>query len=200
MTVFAIRHGETAWSLSGQHTGTTDFPLTDNGQRLAERMRPVLEKEQFALVLVSPMQRARQTCELAGLGDRAEIDRNLLEWNYGDYEGLTLRQIAQTAPGWIIFRDGCPGGETPEQVGMRADRVIAKTRGIQGDVALFAHGHVLRVLAARWIGLTVQAGQHFLLDTGTLCVLGSYRNVPAIKVWNGRFGREPQERIAQQDH
>lgn len=200
MTVFAIRHGETAWSLSGQHTGTTDIPLTDNGQRLAERMRPVLEKEQFALVLVSPMQRARQTCELAGLGDRAEIDRNLLEWNYGDYEGLTLRQIAQTAPGWIIFRDGCPGGETPEQVGMRADRVIAKTRGIQGDVALFAHGHVLRVLAARWIGLTVQAGQHFLLDTGTLCVLGSYRNVPAIKVWNGRFGREPQERIAQQDH
>ena len=200
MTVFAIRHGETAWSLSGQHTGTTDIPLTDNGQRLAERMRPVLEKEQFALVLVSPMQRARQTCELAGLGDRAEIDRNLVEWNYGDYEGLTLRQIAQTAPGWMIFRDGCPGGETPEQVGMRADRVIAKTRGIQGDVALFAHGHVLRVLAARWIGLTVQAGQHFLLDTGTLCVLGSYRNVPAIKVWNGRFGREPQERIAQQDH
>jgi broad specificity phosphatase PhoE len=200
VTVFAIRHGETAWSLSGQHTGTTDIPLTDNGQRLAERMRPVLEKEQFALVLVSPMQRARQTCELAGLGDRAEIDRNLLEWNYGDYEGLTLRQIAQTAPGWIIFRDGCPGGETPEQVGMRADRVIAKTRRIQGDVALFAHGHVLRVLAARWIGLTVQAGQHFLLDTGTLCVLGSYRNVPAIKVWNGRFGREPQERIAQQDH
>ena len=200
MTVFAIRHGETAWSLSGQHTGTTDIPLTDNGQRLAERMRPVLEKQQFALVLVSPMQRARQTCELAGLGDRAEIDRNLVEWNYGDYEGLTLRQIAQTAPGWMIFRDGCPGGETPEQVGMRADRVIAKTRGIQGDVALFAHGHVLRVLAARWIGLTVQAGQHFLLDTGTLCVLGSYRNVPAIKVWNGRFGREPQERIAQQDH
>ena len=200
MTVFAIRHGETAWSLSGQHTGTTDIPLTDNGRRLAERMRPALEKERFALVLVSPMQRARQTCELAGLGDRAEIDRNLLEWNYGDYEGLTLKQIAETAPGWMIFRDGCPGGETPEQVGMRVDRVVARTRGIQGDVALFAHGHVLRVLAARWIGLGVQAGQHFLLDTGTLCVLGSYRDVPAIRVWNGRLGRELQERIAQQDH
>jgi broad specificity phosphatase PhoE len=200
VTVFAIRHGETAWSLSGQHTGTTDIPLTDNGQRLAERMRPVLEKERFALVLVSPMQRARQTCELAGLGGWAEIDRNLLEWNYGDYEGLTPKQIAETAPGWMIFRDGCPGGETPEQVGMRVNRVIARTRGIQGDVALFAHGHVLRVLAARWIGLTVQAGQHFLLDTGTLCVLGSYRDVPAIRVWNGRFGREPQERIAQKDH
>ena len=184
--------------LSGQHTGTTDIPLTDNGQRLAERMRPVLEKERFAQVLVSPMQRARQTCELAGLGDRPEIDRNLLEWNYGDYEGLTPKQIAETAPGWMIFRDGCPGGETPEQVGMRVDRVIARTRGIQGDVALFAHGHVLRVLAARWIGLTVQAGQHFLLDTGTLCVLGSYRDVPAIRVWNGRFGREPQETMGQQ--
>ena len=198
MTVFAIRHGETAWSLSGQHTGTTDIPLTDNGQRLAERMRPALEKERFALVLVSPMQRARQTCELAGLGDRAEIDRNLLEWNYGDYEGLTPKQIAETDPGWMIFRDGCPGGETPEQVGMRVDRVIARTRGIQGDVALFAHGHVLRVLAARWIGLRVQAGQHFLLDTATLCVLGSYRDVPAIRVWNGRFGRQPQETMGQQ--
>jgi broad specificity phosphatase PhoE len=200
VNVFAIRHGETAWSLGGQHTGTTDIPLTDNGQRLAERMRPMLQKERFALVLVSPMQRARKTCELAGLGDQAEIDRNLLEWNYGDYEGLTPKQIAETAPGWMIFRDGCPGGETPEQVGMRVDRVIARARGIQGDVALFAHGHVLRVLAARWIGLSVQAGQHFLLDTGTLCVLGSYRDVPAVRVWNGRFGSEPQERIAQQDH
>ena len=118
----------TAWSLGGQHTGTTDIPLTDNGQRLAERMRSVLQKERFALVLVSPMQRARKTCELAGLRDRAEIDRNLLEWNYGDYEGLTPKQIAETARGWMIFRDGCPGGETPEQVGMRVDRVIARTR------------------------------------------------------------------------
>jgi broad specificity phosphatase PhoE len=200
VTVFAIRHGETAWSLSGQHTGTTDIPLTDNGQRQAERMRPALEKERFALVLVSPMQRARQTCELAGLDDRAEIDRNLVEWNYGDYEGLTLKQITETAPGWMIFRDGCPGGESPEQVSMRVDRVIARARRIEGDVALFAHGHVLRVLAARWIGLGVLVGQHFLLDTGTFCVLGSYRDVPAIRVWNGRFGKEPQEQIAQQDH
>ena len=152
MNVFAIRHGETAWSLSGQHTGTTDIPLTDNGRRLAERMRPVLAKEAFALVLCSPMQRARETCELAGLGDTAVIDPDLAEWNYGEYEGLTPKQIHERAPGWLIFRDGCPGGEAPEQVGARVDRVIARARAADGDVALFAHGHVLRVLVARWIG------------------------------------------------
>lgn len=199
MSVFAIRHGETAWNLSGQHTGTTDIPLTDNGRRLAESMRPALANENFALVLVSPMQRARQTCELAGLGARAETDRDLMEWNYGDYEGLTPGQIAEKAPGWLIFRDGCPGGETPEQVGARVDRVIARARAARGDVAmgnmtlgdvvLFAHGHVLRVLAARWIGLPAQAGQHFLLDTGTLCVLDYYREVPAIRTWNGAVAR-----------
>jgi broad specificity phosphatase PhoE len=185
MNVFAIRHGETAWSLSGQHTGTTDIPLTDNGRRLAERMRPVLAKETFALVLCSPMQRARETCELAGLGAMAVIDDDLVEWNYGDHEGLTPRQIHETAPGWLIFRDGCPGGETPEQVAARVDRVIARARTADGDVALFAHGHVLRVLAARWIGLPAGGGQHFLLDTGTLSILGYYRDVPAVKVWNG---------------
>jgi broad specificity phosphatase PhoE len=183
--VFAIRHGETAWSLSGQHTGTTDIPLTDNGRRLAERLRPVLAKEAFALVLVSPLQRARETCALVGLGEVAVVERDLMEWNYGEYEGLTPKQIHETRPGWLIFRDGCPGGESPEQVGTRVDRVIARARAAEGDVALFAHGHVLRALVARWIGLPASAGQHFLLDTGTLCILGYYRDVPAVKVWNG---------------
>ena len=187
MRVFAIRHGETAWSLSGQHTGTTDIPLTDNGRRLAERLRRALAKETFELVLVSPMQRARETCERAGLGAAAVIDRDLMEWNYGEYEGRTPKQIHQGRPGWLIFRDGCPGGESPEQVGARVDRVIARARAAEGDVALFAHGHVLRALVARWIGLPASGGQHFLLDTGTLCILGYYRDVPAVKVWNGTF-------------
>jgi broad specificity phosphatase PhoE len=182
--VFAIRHGETAWSLSGQHTGTTDIPLTDNGRRLAARIGPVLGREVFALVLTSPLGRARETCELAGMGARAVLDPDLVEWNYGQYEGLTPKQINEKAPGWLIFRDGSPGGETPEQVGARADRVIARARAASGDVALFAHGHVLRVLVARWLGLSPAAGQHFLLDTGTLNVLGYYREIPAVKIWN----------------
>jgi probable phosphoglycerate mutase len=182
--VFVIRHGETAWSLSGQHTGTTDIPLTDNGRRLAARIRPVLEREVFARVITSPLQRARETCELAGLGAGAVLDADLVEWNYGEYEGLTPKQIHEKAPGWLIFRDGCPGGETPEQVGARADRVIARARAASGDVALFAHGHVLRVLVARWLGVAPEAGQHFLLDTGTLNVLGYYRQIPAVKIWN----------------
>ena len=182
MNVFAIRHGETAWSLSGQHTGTTDIPLTDNGRRLAERLQSVPAREVFALVLCSPMQRARETCELAGLGNKAVIDPDLAEWNYGEYEGLTSAQIHETRPGWLVFRNGCPGGETPEQVGVRTDRVIARARAAEGNVALFAHGHVLRVLAARWIGLPAGSGQHFLLDPGTLCVLSYYRDIPAVKV------------------
>ena len=185
MKVFAIRHGETAWSLSGQHTGTTDIPLTDNGRLHAERLRPVLAREAFALVLTSPLQRARETCALAGLGDRAVVDPDLIEWNYGRYEGLTPSQIQREAPGWLIFRDGCPDGEAPDPVGARVDRVITRARAAEGDVALFAHGHVLRVLAARWLGLPVGAGQHFMLDTGTLSVLGYYRGIPAVKVWNG---------------
>jgi broad specificity phosphatase PhoE len=184
VNVFAIRHGETAWSLTGQHTGTTDIPLTNKGRRLAERLRPVLAKNAFGLVLCSPMQRARETCELAGLSDGSVIDSDLVEWNYGEYEGLTPKQIHEVAPDWLIFRDGCPGGEAPEQVGARADRVIARSRAVDGDVALFAHGHVLRVLVARWIGLPAAGGQHFLLGTGTLCVLGYYRDIPAIRVWN----------------
>ena len=184
MSVFAIRHGETAWSLSGQHTGTTDIPLTDNGRRLAERLRPVLARQSFTLVLVSPLRRARETCELAGLGEQAVVEPDLAEWNYGAYEGLTNAQIQKTTPGWLIFRDGCPQGETPEQVAARADRVIARVRATEGDVALFAHGHLLRVLVARWLGLTVGAGAQFLLDTGTLNRLDHYRGVAAIRVWN----------------
>ena len=185
MELFVIRHGETAWSLSGQHTGTTDIPLTDNGRRRAERLRSALAGEEFALVLVSPMQRARETCERAGLGDKAIIEPELAEWNYGEYEGLTLDQIRATAPGWVIFRDGCPGGETPDQVSTRADRVITRALTSKGDVALFAHGHVLRVLVARWLGLPASAGQHFLLDPGTLSVLGYYHDIPAVRIWNG---------------
>ena len=185
MNVFAIRHGETKWSLSGQHTGATDIALTDNGRRVAEQMRPLLVANPFRLVFCSPMRRARETCELAGLGENAVIDPDLNEWNYGKYEGITTAQIQATRPGWLIFRDGCPGGESPEQVATRADRVIARARTAYGDVALFAHGHVLRVLGARWVGLPASAGQHYLLDTGTLCVLSYYRDTPAVRVWNG---------------
>jgi len=182
--VFLIRHGETEWSLSGQHTGLSDIPLTENGRRVARQWRPFAAEKTLALVLTSPLQRARETCELAGLGERAEIDRNLTEWNYGDYEGLTPQQIRARNPSWMVFKDGCPGGESADQVGSRVDRVIARVRAVQGDVALFAHGHVLRVLAARWLGLPASGGAHFLLDTATLCVLSSYHGVPAIKRWN----------------
>jgi probable phosphoglycerate mutase len=182
--VYLIRHGETEWSLSGQHTGITDIPLTENGRKVAKRLEPVLAKESFALILTSPLQRARETCELAGLGERAEIDRDLMEWNYGEYEGLTSREIRQKVPGWLLFNDGCPGGETPEQVGDRADRMIARARGEPRNVVLFAHGHLLRVLAARWLGFPTSAGRHFLLDTGTLNILSYYQGAPAIKGWN----------------
>src|SRR5262249_28177272 len=148
-------------------TGTTDIPLTDNGRRLAKRMRPVLAANEFALVLCSPMQRAKETCDLAGLRDKAVIDPDLIEWNFGEYEELMTKQIQETVPGWLLFRDGCPGGETPEQVGARVDRVIARLRAFDGDTALFARGHVLRVFVARWIGLPASSGQHFLLNTGT---------------------------------
>jgi broad specificity phosphatase PhoE len=144
MSVFAIRHGETEWSLNGRHTGTTDIPLTDNGRRLAAILRAVLSEHHFALVLVSPLERARETCELAGVAVNAIVEPDLVEWGYGNYEGLTPRQIQDQAPGWLIFQDGCPRGETPEQVGARADRVIARVRALEGDVALFAHGHGLR--------------------------------------------------------
>lgn len=182
--VFLIRHGETEWSLSGQHTGLTDIPLTENGRVLPKRLAPILAKFTFAKVYTSPLQRARATSELAGLGGQAEIDDDLIEWNYGDYEGLTLKEILAKSPGWMLFRDGCPGGESPADVGRRADAVIERVRAVQGNVALFAHGHIFRVFAARWIGLQPVAGSHFLLDTATLSVLSYYRGVGAIKRWN----------------
>ncbi|MEE9232478.1 MAG: histidine phosphatase family protein [Nitrospirales bacterium] len=182
--IYVIRHGETEWSLSGQHTGVTDIPLTENGRHLAKLLHPVLAKESFALVLTSPLQRAKETCKLSGLGDQAEVDSHLIEWNYGDYEGLTSDQIHRKIPGWLIFTDGAPGGETPEQVGERADHVIKRARAAKGNVALFAHGHILRVLVARWIDLPATAGRNFLLDTGTLNILSDYRGFPAVKTWN----------------
>jgi broad specificity phosphatase PhoE len=187
--VYLVRHGETEWSLNGRHTGTTDIPLTENGRRVAKLLAAALAKEKFALVLTSPLERARTTCALAGLGSRAGIDRDLMEWNYGAYEGLTPEEIHAQAPGWMIFTDGCPNGETPEQVSTRVDRVIAGVRAVKGHVALFAHGHVFRVFAARWLGLSATAGRHFLLDTATLSVLSYYRGFPAVKRWNDELLR-----------
>ena len=184
MNLYCVRHGETEWSLSGQHTGVTDIPLTDNGRQLARRLSDVLSGRDFALVLVSPLQRARETCALAGLGEKAVVDPDLAEWNYGGYEGITAAEIHERNPGWMVFRDGCPDGETPAEVGVRVDRVIERALAVDGDVALFSHGHVLRALAARWIGLPPTEGQRFLLDTGTLCILGFYRDVRALRVWN----------------
>jgi probable phosphoglycerate mutase len=192
-SVYLLRHGETEWSLNGRHTGNSDIPLTENGREVARRWRPIAATHRFALVLTSPLQRARETCVLAGLGEHAEIDRDLTEWDYGDYEGLTPAQIRARQPAWMIFNDGCPRGESPEQVGARVDRVIARARAVPGDVALFAHGHVLRVLAARWLGLPAPAGSHFLLETATLGVLSSYHGVPAIKRWNAPLMVSQQE-------
>ena len=188
--VYLIRHGETEWSLSGQHTGITDIPLTENGRNVAKQLEPILAKENFTMILTSPLERARKTCELAGLGAHAEIDRDLMEWNYGEYEGLTPKQIDAQAPGWMIFTDGCPGGESPAQVSARADRLVARVRSVEGDVALFAHGHIFRVFAARWLGLPAMAGCHFLLDTATLSILSYYRGIPAVKRWNAELVEE----------
>jgi len=188
--VFAIRHGETEWSRSGRHTGTTDIPLTERGREAARKLEPILSRTEFNHVLSSPLSRARVTCELAGFGRLMEIDRDLVEWNYGEYEGLTPEAIEQRVPGWMIFTDGCPGGETPVQIGLRVDRLIAKIRRVPGQVALFAHGHLLRVLAARWLGFPPARGSHFLLDTSTLSILGYYREIPAVKRWNAAFADE----------
>jgi broad specificity phosphatase PhoE len=188
--VFLIRHGETEWTLSGQHTGMTDIPLTEHGRTMPRLLAPILAKVTFARIFTSPLQRARETCALAGLGERAEIDDDLVEWNYGDYEGLTPKEIDAKAPDWMLFTDGCPGGEGPEEIGRRVDSVIERVRAVDGHVALFAHGHVFRVLVARWIGLPVAAGRHFLLDTATVSVLSYYRGVAAIKRWNAPVAAE----------
>ena len=179
-----IRHGETAWTVTGQHTGRTDIPLTAAGRAAARALASLATKTELALVLTSPLGRARETCKLAGLAAHAQVEPDLLEWHYGDYEGLTPEQIHGRAPEWRLFVDGCPGGESPAQVAARVDRVIARIRAVDGDVALFAHGHVLRVLAARWVGLPVAAGCHFLLDPATVSVLANSRGIPAVKSWN----------------
>jgi probable phosphoglycerate mutase len=180
------RHGETAWSRSGQHTGLTDLPLTERGERDAHLLGERLRGLKFAKVFASPLQRAAHTCELAGFGPVAEVDRDLLEWNYGDYEGRTSADIHAKRPDWQLFRDGCPGGESPNQVGARADRVVNRLRAIDGDVLLFSSGHFLRVLAARWLGLEPVAGRYFVLGTASLSVLGYEHSLadPAIRLWD----------------
>jgi broad specificity phosphatase PhoE len=182
--VLLIRHGETQWTLSGQHTGITDIALTENGRQVAARWRPLLSARSFELVLTSPLRRARETCELAGLKEQAQVDPDLMEWNCGRYEGITSQRIRSERPDWMIFRDGCPEGESPQQVGARVDRVIAKVLAVKGDVALFAHGHLLRVLGARWVGLDPIGGSHLMLDPATACVLAFYHGVRTIKRWN----------------
>ena len=184
--VYLARHGETAWSISGQHTGLTDLPLTDRGERNARRLSESLKGLGFSRVFTSPLQRAKRTCELAGFGERAEIDRDLLEWNYGEYEGLRTLEIHAKRPDWQLFRDGCPGGESPEQVGERADRVVKRVREIQGNVLIFSSGHFLRVLGARWLGLEPAGGKYLLLSTASLSALGYEHNLsqPVIQLWN----------------
>jgi probable phosphoglycerate mutase len=184
--VYAARHGETAWSLSGQHTGLTDLPLTERGERNARRLAERLRGLTFAKILTSPLERAARTCELAGFGDIAEVDRNLLEWNYGDYEGRRTVEIHAERPDWQLFRDGCPGGESPQQVGVRADHVVSRVRAIQGNVLLFSSGHFLRVFAARWLGLEPGAGRYFLLSTASVSAVGYEHNLsqPVICLWD----------------
>ena len=185
-TIYLARHGETAWSISGQHTGRTDIPLTERGERNAQRLGDRLRGLSFARVFTSPLQRARRTCELAGFGSVAQVDPDLLEWNYGDYEGKTTAQIHAINPGWNLFRDGCPGGEVPFEIGGRADRVIRKLRAERDDVLLFSSGHFLRVLAARWLGLDAASARFFLLATASLSAL-SYEHdlsAPAIRFWD----------------
>ena len=185
-TLYLARHGETAWSLSGQHTGLTDLPLTERGERNARNLGPRLTGLTFAKVFTSPLQRATRTCELAGFAAAAEVDRDLVEWDYGDYEGLRTAEIHDKRPEWKLFRDGCPGGESPDQIGARADRVVGRVRAVKGDVLIFSSGHFLRVLAARWLGLEPVNGRLFMLKTASLSALG-YENElsqPVISLWD----------------
>lgn len=184
--IYLARHGETAWSLSGQHTGLTDLPLTERGQRNAVNLGVRLQGLTFARVLTSPLQRAAVTCKLAGFVDAVEVDPDLVEWDYGEYEGLRRDEIQAERPEWDIFRDGCPGGESPAQVVARADRVVACVRAIEGNVLLFSSGHFLRVFAARWLALESDGGKYFLLGTASLSVL-SYEHDgahPVVELWN----------------
>jgi broad specificity phosphatase PhoE len=185
--VYVARHGETAWSLSGQHTGLTDLPLTPNGERNAKRLGERLRELTFAKVFTSPLQRASRTCALAGFGAMAEIDVDLVEWNYGQYEGRTSAEIQTERPNWDLFRDGCPGGESPAQVGERAERVMQRIRAVGANVLLFSSGHFIRVLAARWLALGPgSAGRYFLLNTASLSALSYEHSLshPAISLWN----------------
>jgi broad specificity phosphatase PhoE len=179
-----VRHGETEWSLSGRHTGRTDLPLTEHGREQARGLAPRLSAWRFSLVLCSPLRRARETCELAGLGDVAEVCEDLREWDYGDYEGLTSPEIHERNPDWVLWRDGCPGGETPQQVGERADRVLERLRAAGGDAAAFAHGHILRVLTARWLAMEPAAGARFALQAGAVSVLGYEHDTEVLSRWN----------------
>ena len=182
--VVLVRHGQTEWSASGKHTGRTDIPLTEAGHANADALRPVLAGREFIRKLTSPLQRAAETCRLAGFGETAERRDELMEWDYGDYEGLTTPEIRERRPGWYLWRDGCPGGEAAGDVGARVDRVVEELRSLEGDAVLFAHGHLLRVLAARWIEHPPAFGGRLRLATGAVCTLGWEREVPAIELWN----------------
>lgn len=187
LRVYFIRHGETEWSLSGRHTGLTDILLTEHGEDEASALGPRLREIEFSRVLTSPRQRARRTCDLAGLGASMEIEPNLSEWNYGDYEGRRSVDICRERAGWNLFRDGCPGGESPAQVSDRADRLIDCIRKMEGNVALFSHGQFGALLAARWIGLPAAQGQHFALGAASLSILSydlDHPDVPVIELWN----------------
>ena len=184
--VYLARHGETTWSISGQHTGLTDLPLTDRGERNAVRLGDRLKGVSFSQVFTSPLQRATRTCELAGFKADAELDDDLVEWDYGDYEGKTTAEIRRERPGWEVFRDGCPGGESVADVAIRADRIVERLRDISGSVLLFSSNHFLRVLVTRWLGLEPAAGRFFMLGTAALSVLGYHRSIhePVIHRWN----------------
>ncbi|MBS0210898.1 MAG: histidine phosphatase family protein [Planctomycetes bacterium] len=186
--VYLSRHGETAWSLTGQHTGLTDLPLTERGQRNAVALGQRLKGLQVARVFVSPLQRARQTCELAGFGHVAEVDPDLVEWHYGDYEGLTTAQIHAQRPDWRIFRDGCPGGESVADVCARAERVVTKLRAIDKCVLLFSSGHFLEMFTIRWLDLPADAATHLFLDTASMSIVGYHRTKtnPVLRLWNCR--------------
>jgi probable phosphoglycerate mutase len=181
---FLVRHGETEWSLGRRHTGRTDLPLLPEGTVQGEALRPRLAEHAFSRVLTSPLLRARETSRLAGLGDRAEVDPDLAEWDYGDFEGLTTAEILGQRPDWDLFAHGAPGGETTREVGKRVDRLIGKIRATDGDVLCFAHGHLLRVLAARWLGLEPGQGRCFTLDPASISILGWERSTPVLMLWN----------------